>query len=268
MATAPQSILDDIDKQNAKDNEIIDRLLRSASEDIEDVRIRSYTSQRRDNKDNHEQDVKEFKEKYDGILDRIVAAKIKLDRLEIESEFPVLNDLIDLEVNELEADVATTISRGDTLVLMVHRFNVDHGEDLKIKVTHLREQWNNLKSLAEDRKAKAAKESETLKVLRDKLERMKNWLDSVIKIIRAKKSEEERINPARKEVDRKANEIKVIESIVATIKPMDKLGDMKDILMCVRTDWEVLKDLATPAQRRSKSKSPGIIHFIARCHTI
>merc|ERR1712096_121178 len=59
LVSAPQSILDDIDKQNAKDNEIIDRLLRSASEDIEDVRIRSYTSQRRDNKDNHEQDVKE-----------------------------------------------------------------------------------------------------------------------------------------------------------------------------------------------------------------
>ncbi len=269
---APQSILDDIDEQNAKDNAIIDRLLRSASEDIEDVRIRSsYSSSRchQNNNENHEQDIREFKDKFDTINARMVTARRKMDTLELESEFPVRNDLIDLEVNELEGDVATTISRGDTLVLMVHRFNMEQGEELKNNVTSLRDAWNQLKALAEEKKIKSAKEAETLKLLRDKLEKMKNWLDSVIKIIKSKKSEEERIHPARKEVDRKTGEIKLIESIVATIKPFDKLGDMKQILIAVRGDWDILKDLATPTVtterskaggdggRRSKSKSPG-----------
>ena len=260
VGDAPQSILDEIDKQNAADNDIIDRLLRSTSEDIEDVRIRSsYTSSRNNHNENHKQDVKDFKGKFDAINSRLKSARTKIETLENESEYPVRNDLIDMEVNELEADVATTISRGDTLVLMVHRFNIEQGEQLKRNVMDLREDWNDLKVLAEDKKTKAAKESESLKILRDKLEKMKNWLDSVIKIIKAKKSEEERIQPARKEVDRKAGEIKMIESIVSTIKPLDKLGDMKEILIAVRSDWDILKDLATPAPvvRRLKSKSPG-----------
>ena len=260
VVVAPQSVLDDIDKQNERDNAIIDRLLRGTSEDIEDVKARKgYSSSRfqsaRENTANHAKEIKEFDEKFTNISLRIATARQRFENLDLETDCGLRNDLIDMELQELEAEVATTISRGDTLVLMVHRFNADQGDDLKERVSQLRQSWANLRKNAEEKKAEFIKEAETLDILKEKLDKMKAWLVMSIKVVRQKKTEEEKVILARKEIDRKMNEMKAIEKLVSTLKSFDRLGTMKETAVSVRSQWGVLKDLATPL-RKSKSKSP------------
>ena len=259
VVVAPQCVLDDIDRQNERDNAIIDRLLRGTSEDIEDVKARKsgYISSRsaRDSLGNHAKEIKEFDDKFTNICLKIATARQRLEALDPDTDYALRNDLIDMELQELEAEVATTISRGDTLVLMVHRFNADQGDDLKDRVSQLRLSWANLRKNAEDKKAELAKEAETLELLKEKLEKTRPWLATSLRLVSQKKSDEERQAMARKELDRKVNEIKVIEKLVASLKSVERLGPLKEILVSVRTDWANLKDLASPV-RKSKSRSP------------
>ncbi len=67
---------------------------------------------------------------------------------------------------ELEAEVATHISRGDTLVLMTDRHDVELGRRTQETVQQLRQQWQMLKQQA-DRKKSTAKNYE------DKLDRFR-----------------------------------------------------------------------------------------------
>lgn len=257
-AAAPQSILDDIDKQNERDNVIIDRLLRGTSADIEDVRARkSYSSPRfgRENISNNAKDIKEFEEKFTNISLKIANARQRLQELDKESDYNLRVDLINMELQELEAEVATTISRGDTLVLRVHRFDQVQGDDLKERVAELRQSWSKLRGSAEEKKSHALRESEILAKLRGKLEIMQPWLNSVLKDIRPKKTEDQRVSSARAEIDRKYHEMKSIERLASSFKSLDSLGGMKDTLINVRSNWGQLKDFATP-MRKSKSKSP------------
>ena len=260
ITAAPQSILDDIDKQNERDNAIIDRLLRGTSADIEDVKARKkYTSPRfqigRDHGANHLQDIKDFEEKFTNISLKIATARQRFQELDQETDYALRNDLIDMELQELEAEVATTISRGDTLVLMVHRFDAAQGEDLQDRVAQLRTTWANLRATAEQKKNESSKESENLELLKEKLEKMHSGLNSVLKVIRQKKTEDEKLISARKEIERRAHEMKTIEKLASSFKNLDKLGNLKDTLISVRSSWGLLKDLGTPLQR-SKSRSP------------
>ena len=97
-----------------------------------------------------------------------------------ELDYSLRTDLIDMELQELEAEVATTISRGDTLVLRVHRFDQVQGDDLKERVSELRQSWSKLRGTAEEKKSQALRESEILDILREKLEIMQPYLSSVI----------------------------------------------------------------------------------------
>ena len=108
LTDAPRSVLEDIDRQNARDNEIIDRLLRGTSADIEDVRQarRSYNGSRaRDGSASHTRDVKEFEEKHTNISLKLALTQKRLQELEKETDAVLRSDLIDMEMRQLEAEV-------------------------------------------------------------------------------------------------------------------------------------------------------------------
>jgi hypothetical protein len=110
LTEAPRSVLDDIDRQNARDNEIIDRLLRGTSADIEDVKQarRSYNGSRaltRDSSTGHARDVKDFEEKHTNISLKLALTQSRLQELEKETDAVLRNDLIDVEMRQLEAEV-------------------------------------------------------------------------------------------------------------------------------------------------------------------
>lgn len=49
----------------------------------------------------------------------------------------------------LEPDVATVISRGDTLTLTTHMVDVPRANNIRVAVRDLRQQWASLKTLTE-----------------------------------------------------------------------------------------------------------------------
>jgi hypothetical protein len=113
LTDAPRSVLDDIDRQNARDNEIIDRLLRGTSADIEDVKQarRSYNSVMvpRDGSAGHARDVKDFEEKHTNISVKLALTQSRLLELEKETDAVLRSDLIDMEIRQLEAEVGLLV---------------------------------------------------------------------------------------------------------------------------------------------------------------
>jgi hypothetical protein len=113
LTDAPRSVLDDIDRQNARDNEIIDRLLRGTSADIEDVKQarRSYNSVMapRDGSAGHARDVKDFEEKHTNISVKLALTQSRLHELEKETDAVLRSDLIDMEMRQLEAEVGLLV---------------------------------------------------------------------------------------------------------------------------------------------------------------
>jgi len=114
LTDAPRSVLDDIDRQNARDNEIIDRLLRGTSADIEDVKQarRSYNSvmmPRDGGAAGHARDVKDFEEKHTNISVKLALTQSRLHELEKETDAVLRSDLIDMEMRQLEAEVGLLV---------------------------------------------------------------------------------------------------------------------------------------------------------------
>jgi hypothetical protein len=116
LTDAPRSVLDDIDRQNARDNEIIDRLLRGTSADIEDVKQarRSYSGSRavnmpRDGSAGHARDVRDFEEKHTNISVKLALTQSRLQELEKETDAVLRSDLIDMEMRQLEAEVGQVL---------------------------------------------------------------------------------------------------------------------------------------------------------------
>lgn len=63
----------------------------------------------------------------------------------------VLPQSVEQEVATLEPDVATVISRGDTLTLTTHMVDVPRANNIRVAVRDLRQQWASLKTLTEVR---------------------------------------------------------------------------------------------------------------------
>merc|ERR1719495_1234414 len=136
--------LAELEEENNRDNAIIDRLLRGASEDIEDVKERSLSR----GQAALSRDKKDFQDSASALLAKLTSAQARLEKM----------------VEELEAAVATTISRGETLLLIIHRQSPEQAEGVKVMVGNIRDEWTRTKQVAEkQRKGAKAAEKEVEK---------------------------------------------------------------------------------------------------------
>merc|ERR1719153_475249 len=78
-----------------------------------------------------------------------------MDRLCQEPDLELRADLLEMETQQVEAAVATTISRGETLLLLIHRQSREQAQDIQDRLDSLRREWVNLKQKAELQKAEA-----------------------------------------------------------------------------------------------------------------
>ena len=126
----------------------------------------------------------------------------------------------------------------------------------------LRESWTALKLLAEEKKTAAITEAENLVLLKGKLEAMSASLNLAMQSIEKKGSAAEQQTSARKELDRKAEEMKAIETLAAALQNRESLNRFTVSLGQLRAHWFQLRRLAEPPpgngskDRRSKSRSP------------
>ena len=121
---------------------------------------------------NHAKDVKEFEDAAAALSDKLATARKHLTALETETDLPLRLDLVDLETRQLEASVATTISRGDTLVLMIHRHDTDQAAALQETIGRLRDTWSVLKQFADRKKADAVRAGEDLELFKEKVDNL------------------------------------------------------------------------------------------------
>ena len=134
----------------ANENSAIERILNEANADLAEVvgkRKMQYDFQSKKaaaaaaTEERNSRESKEFEENVCAMLAKIEKAKSKLDELDQESDLKLRQDLIGMESKMIEAEVATLISRGDTLVLLTHRYDVAKADSLQERVRDLRREW-------------------------------------------------------------------------------------------------------------------------------
>jgi uncharacterized protein YukE len=115
-----------------------------------------------------------------AMLAKIDKAEDKLDQLDYESDLKLRQDLIGMESNMIEAEVATLISRGDTLVLLTNRYDVSKSSHLQEKVSALRASWQGLRAAAERKRATTQKSEESVRKFIFEVDRLKIWMAEMI----------------------------------------------------------------------------------------
>ena len=110
----------------ANENSAIERILNETNADLAEVvgkrRLQyDFQGKKEQAEERSSRESREFEEDATAMLAKIEGAKAKLDQLDREPDLKLRQDLIGMESKMLEAEVATLISRGDTLVLLTHR---------------------------------------------------------------------------------------------------------------------------------------------------
>ena len=90
-------------------------------------------------------DIKRFVETSDSLIKKLNQARQRLEQLTGEMDLELRGDLMEIETQHLEAEVTTTISRGETLYLMIHRQDTKQAEELQLMVGKLRDAWQDVK---------------------------------------------------------------------------------------------------------------------------
>jgi hypothetical protein len=164
------------DETLARENAAIEKILNEASEDLKEVKRKAVLKNANSAADGHLRDVFELEDGMSNLLKKLDRSTGKLNQLDFESDLRLRQDLVSMEIQTLEAEAATLISRGDTLVLLIHRSDVERAEELQKKVAKLRAAWQDFKRLA-DGKTKAAQKAESdLKDLRGRVDALQSWL--------------------------------------------------------------------------------------------
>jgi len=261
----PVSLLEDIDRQNEKEFSMIERLLRGTSADIEDVKARKASGGRftisRESSLNHARDVREFEDTSIALTGKMSLARARLVELETETDLQLRTDLIDMETHQLEAEIATTISRGDTLVLMIHRHDTEQAKALQEKISQLRDTWTVLKQFAERKKADAGKADKDLILFKKKVDKLKLWFVKIGKMageVKGKENEN-KMAAVRVEVEKKRADVKDVNDLATRLSDQNALAGQGIALAMVNSKWEEICSVTSPprkAPRKSKSQSP------------
>ena len=117
--------------------------------------------------------------------------------------------------------------------------------------------------MADEKKTAAVKEAENSALLKGKLATMSASLSLVLRSLENKATPEEKQAAARKEVDKRKAEMKIIETLGAALQNKNSLGRLTASFSQVRASWFQLRQLAaeplsggSKQERRSKSRSP------------
>ena len=245
--------LAELEQQNDRDNEIIDRLLRGASEDIEDVKKRSISrgqaAQSRDKKD--------FLDSCSCLLARLAAAQARLKQLGGEADLELRTDLVEMEIQELEAAVATTISRGETLLLLIHRQSAEQAKGLQDRLATVREEWGRTKQLAEQQKAEARVAEKELERFTSICSGLLVWLENVEARLEAAKDNSAQKEAIFRELEARQVELDTANSLAAGLRRKGALKGLEASLTQCNFRWQQCRQ---ESGRRSKSKSisPGL----------
>jgi hypothetical protein len=233
---------EDVEAFLAKENSAIERILSEATSDLAEVQKKASYSQAKNKMsyDLHQRDLKQFEESVTSMHAKMEKANLKLDQLENEQDLRLKRDFIGMEARLLEAEVATLISRGDTLILLSHRDDVAKGELLQKRVSKLRETWKRLKQRADKMIDATEKTEEDIRQFRKDVFDVKRWLEDTNRKLQRKPNEDDLVKLAN-EVKAKKVDIDHLSHQSLSWPKNDMMGTQEVALTMIKSQWETLQ---------------------------
>ncbi|XP_066986140.1 dystrophin-like isoform X7 [Macrobrachium rosenbergii] len=145
-------------------------------------------------------------------------------------------EALEHEVAELEPDIATIISRGDTLTLTTHMVDVHKANVIRTAVNDLRNHWSALKSETEGVKANAEKVNEEVNAVSKKADDIVNWINDVSKRLHLVNNDESQLQALEKEMAKKKEELDDLNNSGALLKKY-RYNHIQPILTLLNTRW-------------------------------
>ena len=255
--------LAELEEENNRDNAIIDRLLRGASEDIEDVKARSLSR----GQAALSRDKKDFQDSASALLAKLTSAQARLEKMVEEADLELRIDLIEMEVQELEAAVATTISRGETLLLIIHRQSPEQAEGVKVMVGNIRDEWTRTKQVAEKQRKEAKAAEKEVEKFTSVCSGLLVWLSEVEQRLDAVRESREGREAILRELEERKTELEIANKLAVPLRKIGALQPLEESLASCNFRWEqVRKQLCSHIERddsqvkelakKSKSISP------------
>ena len=245
----PASLDDDVlDRQLAKDHAEIDQLLQGASEDIEDVKARSLS------RGSHTKDIKQFVEAANSVDIKLGQVKIRLDQISSESDLGLRCDLVDMETQQLEAEVTTLISRGETLV-MIHRQDSKQAETLQTRVDKMKDSWQSVLRSADSKKSEAKSLSQELEKFLKSRDILLSWLEELRAKIGAAKGDKRELGALARLMELKKTELTNINKLGNKLTAANSFKGQESSLTKINQRWEAARQDCSLVSRRDHSKS-------------
>ena len=263
--------LAELEEENNRDNAIIDRLLRGASEDIEDVKARSLSR----GQAALSRDKKDFQDSSSALLAKLTSAQARLEKMVEEADLELRIDLIEMEVQELEAAVATTISRGETLLLIIHRQSPEQAEGVKVMVGNIRDEWTRTKQVAEKQRKEAKAAEKEVEKFTSVCSGLLVWLSEVEQRLDAVRESREGREAILRELEERKTELEIANKLAVPLRKIGALQPLEESLASCNFRWEqVRKQLDSHVERddsqvkelakKSKSISPAAGRSVKR----
>ncbi len=229
----------------AKENSAIERILNEATSDLAEVKRKAgYSTPGRNsvNSDYHQRVVKDFEASVAAVVPKIDKAKQKVLQLDLEPDLRLRRDLLSMEAKVMEAEVATLMSRGDTLVLFTQRSDQELAGRLEAKVAQLDKAWKDLKSIVDERRSDAAKAEEDLADFQSRLEDLVAWIgDAHERCSSGAADNGEGAADLAREVEDKKVEVRQINDLASSIKSRQlSLGTNSMVLAIANAQWDKL----------------------------
>ena len=245
----PGSLDDEVlDRQLAKDHAEIDQLLQGTSEVIEDVRARSVS------RGSQTKDIKQFVEASNSVDIKMGQLKIRLDQIS-ESDLGLRCDLVDMETRQLEAEVAALISRGETLVLMIHRQDARQAESLQARVERLRDSWQSVLRSADSKKSEARTLSLELEKYFKCRDSLLSWLEDIRAKIEAAKGDKRELGSLARQMELKKSDLTNINKLGNKLTAANSFKGQETSLTNINQRWEAARQDCSIVSRRDHSKS-------------
>ena len=194
-----------------------------------------------------QREIKDFEDSVVTMLNKLNKAKTKLAALDQEADLKLRQDLLTMEANMMEAEVATLISRGDTLVLMIHRNDVAKAEVLQHRVRRLRGGWQELKQIVEEKSQIIQEEEKAVGKFKHDLDKVKLWAAEALK--RLDRREPELKVRLFMEIEEKRKELDDLNKKALTLKAQHDLGTQAIILTMVNSQYDEIGKRAKKLQQ-------------------
>lgn len=176
------------DELLARETSAIDRILQQTDSDLAEVHRTTGYFRKKSLNAQHQKDIKDFEESTESMHTKIENAKAKIAQFDKQKNLTLRQEFISMERSMIEAEAKTLISRGETLSLIIERYDVVQAEHLKARVGELKGAWKNLKATADEKIHASKKFEEDIKIFRKDVEEFKTWLRDVSSQVKRKKS--------------------------------------------------------------------------------